>query len=203
MHRHFPLRSRIARSFAATTACILLACTSVAAADLPQQGIPQQDLAQSNRFAFTSAQLQAQLDRSFPRDYAELGGLVTLRIANPRLAIPANGHRLHLEFDVGIGTLGQTPDASAGRMAISSGLRFDPATHGLYLDQPTLESADFPGLGGAMNANGRELANQWLDGEARDEPIYRLDDSLVESLGNQRIQSTSIDDGQVVVHMGQ
>lgn len=195
MHRHFLLRSCIA--------CLLAASASVVAADLPQQDVPQQGMPQSNQFAFTAAQLQAQLDRRFPRDYARLDGLVTLRFANPRLAIPANGHRLRLDFDIGIGTLGQEPDTSSGRMAISSGLRFDPATHSLYLDQPTLESANVPGLGGAMNTNGRELVNHWLDDEARDEPIYHLDDSLVESLGNQRIQSTSIDGGQVVVHIGQ
>ena len=94
---------------------------------------------------------------------------LTLRIVNPRLSIPANSHRLRLDFDVGVGALGRTPPS--GHMAIASGLRFDAGTHGLHLDQPTLESADFPGLGGAMNATGRELVNRWLDDYARNEPV--------------------------------
>ena len=33
-----------------------------------------------NELNFTAPQLQAQLDRRFPRDYEKLGGLVTLRV---------------------------------------------------------------------------------------------------------------------------
>lgn len=155
-----------------------------------------------NQFAFTAPQLQAQLDRRFPRDYQKLDGLVTLRIADPRLSIPAGSHRLRLDFDVGVGTLGREA-APSGHMAIASGLRFDPGTHGLHLDQPTLESADFPGLGGAMNATGRELVNRWLADYARNEPVYQFDDSLLERIGARRIDATTIDNGQVVVHLGQ
>ena len=152
--------------------------------------------------SFTAPQLQAQLDRRFPRDYQKLDGLVTLRIADPRLSIPAGSHRLRLDFDVGVGTLGREA-APSGHMAIASGLRFDPGTHGLHLDQPTLESADFPGLGGAMNATGRELVNRWLADYARNEPVYQFDDSLLERIGARRIDATTIDNGQVVVHLGQ
>ena len=155
-----------------------------------------------NELNFTAPQLQAQLDRRFPRDYKKLDGLVSLRIVHPRLSIPSGSHRLRLDFDVGIGALGREATPS-GHMAIASGLRFDAGTHGLHLDQPALESADFPGLGGAMNTTGRELVNRWLDDYARNEPVYRFDNSLVERIGARRIDSTTIDNGQVVVHLGQ
>lgn len=193
MHRNRSLSRAAAFAAVACTALLLAACSNL--------GVVAAML--GNQFAFTAPQLQAQLDRRFPRDYAKLDGMVTLRIVNPRLSIPADGHRLRLDFDVGVGALGREPGAPSGHMAVASGLRFDAGTHGLHLDQPTLESANFPGLGGMMNATGRELANRWLDDYARNEPVYQFDDSLVEHIGARRIDSTMIDNGQVVVHLGQ
>jgi hypothetical protein len=191
MRRHLlPRRALACVAFAA--AALLAACSNLGAIAAVL----------GNQLDFTAPQLQAQLDRRFPRDYRKLDGLVTLRIANPRLGIPAGSHRLRLDFDVGIGALGREA-APSGHMAIASGLRFDAGTHGLHLDQPTLESADFPGLGGAMNATGRELVNRWLDDYARNEPVYQFDHGLVERIGARRIDSTTIEGGRVVVHLGQ
>ncbi|MFT3898148.1 MAG: DUF1439 domain-containing protein [Thermomonas sp.] len=185
------------RSLFRVAACCVLACALASLAACSSLGTALL----GNEYAFTAPQLQAQLDRRFPRDYKKLDGLVSLRIANPRLGIPPGSHRLRLDFNVGFGTLGREAVPS-GHMAIASGLRFDPQTLGLHLDQPTLEDADFPGLGGAMNATGRELVDRWLEDYARNEPVYKLDNSLVERLGAQRITSTTIDDGRVVVHLG-
>lgn len=192
MHRNRSLLRATAFAAAACTALLIAACSNLGAVAAML----------GNQLAFTAPQLQAQLDRRFPRDYKKLDGLVTLRIVNPRLGIPAGSHRLRLDFDVGVGALGREATPS-GHMSVASGLRFDPGTHGLHLDQPTLESADFPGLGGAMNATGRELVNRWLDDYARNEPVYQFDNSLVERIGARRIDSTTIDNGQVVVHLGQ
>ena len=156
-----------------------------------------------NQVSFTAPQLQGYLDKRFPRDYDKLGGLVTLRVLNPRLSIPQGSHRLRLDFDVGFGALGRDSQAPQGHFAVASGLRFDLATRGLHLDAPTLESVDVPALGGAMNGTGRELINRWLSDYARDEPVYRLDDSLLQRLGSRRIGSTTIEDGLVVVHLDQ
>lgn len=152
--------------------------------------------------SFTAPQLQAQLDRRFPRDYDKLGGMVRLSVLNPRLSIPPEGGRLRLDFDVGVGGLGSDSRSPAGHMAVSSGLRFDPARRGLFLDAPTLESADFQRLGGALSVGGRELANALLADYARDEPIYELDSSLVQRIAARRVQGTEIGNGQVVILLG-
>lgn len=154
-----------------------------------------------NQVAFTAPQLQGYLDKRFPRDYDKLGGLVTLTVLHPRLSIPQGSHRLRLDFDVGFGTLGRASATPAGHFAVASGLRFEPRTLGLHLDQPTLESVDVPTLGGAMNGTGRELINRWLADYARDEPVYKFDDSLLQRLGARRIGATTIDNGLVVVHL--
>jgi hypothetical protein len=171
--------------------CVLAACSSLDAIG----GLL------GNQLAFTAPQLQGYLDKRFPRDYDKLGGLVTLTVLHPRLSIPQGSHRLRLDFDVGFGTLGRNSPSPAGHFAVASGLRFEPSTLGLHLDQPTLESVDVPTLGGAMNGTGRELINRWLADYARDEPVYRFDDSLVQRLGARRIGATTIDNGLVVVHL--
>jgi hypothetical protein len=156
-----------------------------------------------NQVSFTAPQLQGYLDRRFPRDYDKLGGLVTLSVLNPRLSIPQGSHRLRLDFDVGFGALGGDSRTPAGHLALASGLRFDTGTRGLHLDNPTIESLDMPKLGGAMNATGRDLVNRWLADYARDEPVYRFDDSLLQRLQSRRIGATTIADGLVVVHLDQ
>ena len=154
-----------------------------------------------NQMAFTATQLQGYLDKRFPRDYDKLGGLVTLTVLHPRLSIPQGSHRLRLDFDFGFGTLGRNSATPAGHFAVASGLRFEPRTFGLHLDHPTLESVDVPTLGGAMNGTGRDLINRWLADYARDEPVYKFDDSLLQRLGARRIGATTIDNGLVVVHL--
>jgi hypothetical protein len=156
-----------------------------------------------NQVGFTVPQLQGYLDQRFPRDYDKLGGLVTLSVLNPRLSIPQGSHRLRLDFDVGFGALGRDSRTPAGHLALASGLRFDAATRGLHLDHPTIESLQMSGLGGGMDATGRELVNRWLADYARDEPVYRLDDSLLQRLQSRRIGATTIEDGLVVVHLDQ
>ena len=156
-----------------------------------------------NQVAFTAPQLQSYMDKRFPRDYDKLNGLVTLTVLNPRLSIPQGSHRLQLDFDVGFGALGQDSRRPSGHFAVASGLRFDTQTMGLHLDQPTLESVDVPSLGGAMNGTGRELVNRWLADYARNEPVYKFDNSLIQRLGSRRIGATTIDNGLVVVHLDQ
>jgi hypothetical protein len=156
-----------------------------------------------NSVSFTAPQLQGYLDRRFPRDYDKLGGLVTLSVLNPRLSIPQGSSRLRLDFDVGFGALGQDSRSPAGHFAVASGLRWNPQTRGLHLDAPTLESVDVPQLGGGMNATGRELINRWLDDYARDEPVYQFDTGLMQQLASRRIGTTTIENGQVVVHLDQ
>ena len=152
---------------------------------------------------FTPTQLQHSLDRNFPKHYDKLGGLVSLTLMNPRLSIPEGADRLRVDFDVGLGALGSDSSRPSGRFALSSALRFDPATRGLHLEDPRLETVDVPGLGGAMNASSRALLNAWMSEYAREEPVYRFDNSLLDRLGSRRIGATEIANGHVTVHLDQ
>lgn len=156
-----------------------------------------------NQVTFTAPQLQGYLDRRFPREYDKLGGLVTMSLLNPRLSIPQGSSRLQLDFDIGLGGMGRDSRVPAGHFALQSGLRFDPNTRGLHLDNPAIMHVDVPALGGAMNNNARNLLNRWLVGYARDEPIYELDDNLLGRIAGHRIGQTTIDNGLVTLHLDQ
>ncbi len=154
-----------------------------------------------NQVAFTAPQLQAYLDRHYPRQYDQLGGLLKLSVSNPQVAIPQDSTRLHLDFDVGIDGLGMRSDTPAGHIAVTSGLRYDVASNTLYLEEPELESAELPLIGSRMNATGRELINGWLRDYARSEPVYRLDRDMLDTLGSRRIAGTLIQNGRVVIKL--
>jgi hypothetical protein len=156
-----------------------------------------------NEVRFTPMQLQASLDRNFPKHYDKLGGLVSLTLMNPRLTIPQGSDRLRVDFDLGLGALGSDSSRPAGHFALTSALRFDPGTRGLHLKDPRIEQVDVPTLGGAMNGSSRALLNSWLGEYAREEPIYRFDNSLLDKLGSRRIGTTAIENGTVVVHLDQ
>jgi len=154
-----------------------------------------------NDMRFSQPQLQSYLDRAFPRDYDKLGGLVTLRVMHPRLTIPQGSDQLRMDFDLGIGGLGMASDAVAGRFSLRSGLRFDPKTRGLHLDNPALVDVDVPVLGGRMGDTTRQALNTWLADYARQEPVYRLDDNAWGRMANRRIGETTIDAGGVTLHL--
>jgi len=157
----------------------------------------------NHQVAFTAPQLQAYLDRRYPQQYDQLGGLLKLSVTNPQVAIPPDSTRLHLDFDVGIDGLGMRSDKPAGHIAVTSGLRYDVASNALYLEEPELESAELPLIGSRMNATGRDLINGWLRDYARSEPVYKLDQAMLETLGSRRIAGTLIQNGRVVIKLDQ
>ena len=175
---------------AAALGLALVACTTVGAL-------------LGNQVNFSQPQLQNSLDRNFPKHYDKLGGLVSMTLMNPRLSIPQEGGRLRLDFDVGLGALGSDSSRPSGRFALSSALRYDPGTRGLHLQDPRIENVDVPALGGALNGSSRALLNTWLGEYAREEPVYRFDNSLLDRLGSRRIGTTRIEHGEVVVHLDQ
>lgn len=154
-----------------------------------------------SQVTFTQPQLQRGLDRHFPKDYETLGGLVSLRLDKPNLSIPYGGNRLRLALDASSVSATAGKPRPLGRILISSGLRFDPRTLGLHLQDPIIESIDT--TGGALNPASRELLNAWLADFARDEPVYRLDNELVQRLVSRRIGTARIHNGVVALEVSQ
>lgn len=157
-----------------------------------------------SQVTFTHPQLQHALDGEFPRRFERLGGLVSFDLSEPTLSIPYNAQRLRLEFDTSFSAGNRR---STGHIALSSALRYDPGTRGLHLQDPVIESLDLDidldRLGDGIDSSAREVLQAWLSDYARHEPVYRLGDSLVERLAGRQINSTTIQNGVVVLDVGQ
>ena len=154
-----------------------------------------------NQINFTQPQLQRYLNQSFPREFDKLGGLVSATLTNPRLSMPSNDNRLRLDFDIGVSALGAR-DVRRGHFALASRLRYDPATRGLHLDNPEILSVDVPGSGSLMAGGTRQLVNTVLAEYARSEPVYRIDNDILQRLpASKRIGSTQIENGRVVIQL--
>lgn len=155
----------------------------------------------NDQVAFAPAQLQRYLDQRYPREFDKVGGLVTVTLDNPRLSIPAGESRLRLEFDIGLGALGGQ-GRTGGRIALASGLRYEPATQGLHLVDPELLQFELPGSGELLRGGARGIVNSLLTDYARNEPVYRLDDDLLRKMpAGKRIGSVDIERGAVRVHL--
>lgn len=184
-------RSLPALAFAASAAMFLVtACSSVGA------------LMGARTLTFSQPQIQQKLAKRFPRDYSKLGGLVTLTLMNPRLSIPPGERRLRVDFDLAVGALGRAGRTPDGTFTLTSALRYDPATRGLHLFEPRIENVEVGALGGRMGDTLRTALNDWLADWARQEPVYAFDDTLIGRLGARRVEGTKIQDGQVVVQLG-
>ncbi|MCR6662725.1 MAG: DUF1439 domain-containing protein [Luteimonas sp.] len=157
----------------------------------------------NDRVAFTPSQLQRHLDNRYPRTFDKLGGLVSITLDNPRISIPPGDTRLRLDFDLGMGALGSRGD-TGGRVSLASGLRYDPRTQGLHLENPELLQFDIPGSGALLEGSARGVFNSLLAELARNEPVYRLEPDLLSKLPTgKRIGEVGIERGTVVVHLDQ
>ena len=149
---------------------------------------------------FDAGQLQSAARAGFPLEESLLEGFASLTLSDPDISIPQPGERVHLQMNYDI-ALATGERLEYGNVVVSSGLRYDPGTRGLHLDQPEIVSVDVPALGGAMNDSARTLLNGWLLDYAREEPVYRLDDSTVGRMASRRIERVDIDPGVITIRL--
>lgn len=180
--------SLITRMRASLAALALVAASVTAAAWA--QGQP------TNTLAVSPQQVQGYLQAEFPRDFDALGGLVSMTASNPQLSIPAQGNRVQMQFDASSG------GKALGRVWLSSGLRYDPQKMALFLDAPAVDRV-VPTNGHELRDRDRQLVSLFLQDYANSEPLYQLDPKLLASVGNVRVESASVENGQIVVHLDQ
>ncbi|WP_454831943.1 DUF1439 domain-containing protein [Pseudoxanthomonas wuyuanensis] len=187
--------SAISRS----TALFGLALSWLLALPALAQSLPE---ISGNQASVGADQIQQFLAGEFPQQHETLGGLLMLTVSDPVISIPADGQRLHLEFSAAAGSGGSAP-TPVGRLSMSSGLRYDPQRMALLLDQPTLDGIQPASPGQRVDSRTQMLINLWLADYARDEPLYQLDEATRALLGDLQVQSTSIENGRVVVRFNQ
>lgn len=176
----------------------------LAALLLAPAGLPAVSAAETDpkELSVGSSQIQQYLDTAFPREYDALGGLFTLTARDPKLTIPASGDRLKMDFSASASSAGGA-DTPVGRIVMTSGLRYDAQDSALYLDQPTVDEVQPASPGHRVDEQTRVLLNLWLADYAKKEPLYKLDPSLMATLGGVKVESTRIQNGQIVVRFNQ
>lgn len=156
---------------------------------------------QGRQISVEANDIQQYLDHSFPQTHDALGGLVQLTVSDPKISLPP-GSRADLAVDLALATAGGNP-TPLGTVDLSSALRYDAAKQGLFLDQPSIDEFHPASNGGKLDANTKQLLNAWLIDYARKQPIYRIDSAISSALGNIKVESASVRDGQLTIIFNQ
>ncbi|KAB7771986.1 DUF1439 domain-containing protein [Xanthomonas maliensis] len=156
---------------------------------------------QGHQISVQAEDVQQYLGGHFPQTHDALGGLIALTVSDPKLSLPP-GDRLKMAFDLAVGSAGGAP-APLGNVTLTSGLRYDTAKQGFYLDQPTIDDFRPVNAGARLDHSTRQLLNAWLADYARKEPIYRIDPKIAAVLGAVQVQSVAVQDGRVAVTFNQ
>ncbi len=152
-----------------------------------------------NVLRFDAAQLQAAARSGFPMEHRLLEGFASLTLSDPRVRIPSPGDRLDLQMDYDI-VLANGDRIENGNVVVSSGLRYDPATHGLHLVDPVLEHLGTGAAGRGLPGGSREVLQDLIREYADSRPLYRLsDEDLAQVPGTLAADAVRIEGGQVVL----
>ncbi|MGO4325634.1 DUF1439 domain-containing protein [Cupriavidus sp. 2TAF22] len=145
-----------------------------------------------NDYTFSQSQLQAALERKFPfnKRYMEL---FDIQLANPRLTLDPERNRVNVQFDATIDNRLFFGQPLTGRFALDSGLRYDPPSRSLVLQDPQVQQFDIGGLPAQftrqLNALGGILAEQLLQGY----PLYTFRPDQL------RLAGSSVEPGTITV----
>ncbi|MGY8523789.1 DUF1439 domain-containing protein [Paracidovorax citrulli] len=124
-----------------------------------------------NEYTFSQRQLQAALERKFPFSQRYMQ-LFDVQLTNPQLTLDSQRNRVAITFDARLDNQLFFSQPLTGRFALDSGLRYDPPTRSLVLQDPEVKQFDVAGMPGQFsrqfNALGGILAEQLL----QDYPLY-------------------------------
>ncbi len=125
----------------------------------------------TGEYTLTQAQLQAQVDAHFPlsRRYQ---ALFDVHLSEPVLSLDAARNRIGLATQVQISSALLQPRSITGALALSSGLKFDPNSQTLQLDQPSAERVALDGLQGKSAEQLQTIGSAVLQQLLRDYPLY-------------------------------
>jgi len=106
----------------------------------------------SNEFTVTRDELQAELTRRFPIA-SRYGELASVSLHDPQLALDGSANRATLASRLVIVSPLLRPSSVGGRVAVSSGLRWDEASLAVRLQDPRVEQLRIDGVSGSDAQN--------------------------------------------------
>ena len=124
----------------------------------------------TGEYSLTRQELQTELDKRFPATlrYAEV---VSVQLSHPRLVLDEASNRITTHVDARLTNALLPAPPVDGKLALNSGVRYDPARRAVLLDNPTVQQVDVTGMAQyreQLNAIGAVVAQQLL----KDYPIY-------------------------------
>lgn len=123
----------------------------------------------TSEYTASHAELQALVAKQFPlaQRYAEI---FTVALRNPQLGLNATANRAAITAQLSITSPMLASGVVEGVVALSSALRYDPATRALQLDQPKAERLQLQGVNGSnaehLQRIGGLVAQELLQGQA-------------------------------------
>jgi hypothetical protein len=158
------------------------------------------NLFKPNKFSFTTAEMQKNLDKKFPIEKKYLG-IIDLILLNPKIATRPDSRRLALQFDTKVYMLGynRTLDSS---ISITTGLVYDMAKKSVVLKEPRLEKIGVVGMPSGQADNLNQIAAMLVSEQLEGASIYHFTDNETRILGmNLAPESLEITDAGVTVHI--
>lgn len=124
----------------------------------------------TGEYSLTRQELQTELDKRFPATlrYAEV---VSVQLSHPRLVLDEASNRITTHVDARLTNALLPAPPVDGKLALNSGVRYDPAKRAVLLDNPTVQQVEVAGMAQyreQLNAIGAVVAQQLL----KDYPIY-------------------------------
>lgn len=116
-------------------------------------------------YTFSRGQMQDALARKFPFQRRFLG-FFDVTLSNPQVSLDPARNRIAIQADAVVES-GLFRQPLTGPLAVSSGLHYDPPTHSIRLNQPSVDRFDLQnvpgGIGPQISSIGSLIAGQLLN----------------------------------------
>ncbi|NOV24997.1 DUF1439 domain-containing protein [Cupriavidus necator] len=124
----------------------------------------------TGEYSLSRQELQTELDKRFPATlrYADV---VSVQLSHPRLVLDEASNRITTHVDARLTNALLPAPPVDGKLALNSGVRYDPAKRAVLLDNPTVQQVEVTGMAiyrEQLNAIGAVVAQQLL----KDYPVY-------------------------------
>jgi len=125
-----------------------------------------------DEYVVSPQQLNSQFDKLFPLNQDLGNGMFSTSLSAPQFGFVAGQNRVSLAAGISVSTI--FSKAMNGRVALTSGLRYDAAQRALYLQELRIESVDIDGDTAGVASQLLPLFNVVLSKYVRQNPLYRF-----------------------------
>ncbi|MDX8385112.1 MAG: DUF1439 domain-containing protein [Gallionella sp.] len=148
-----------------------------------------------DEYVVSPQQLNSQFDKFFPLNSDLANGMFSTSLSAPKIGFVTGKNRVSLAAGISVSSI--FSKGMNGRVALTSGLRYDATERALYLKELRIESVDIDGDTASMASQLLPLFNVMLGEYVRENPIYRFspDELKLGPLSAEVSDMTVVDNG--------